>query len=590
MNFNKNHNYNFLISGQLAVLAGVIWLILIYFFHQERLYGDSAIYLFQLINDKCFTIAHGRPISVVMQVIPYIQMQLMVSVKFIIAAFSFNEWLYYFLCALFMIYIMKDGMSALGMFFALFLGCRWNFFNPVSELYLASPFVFILYSLLEKTKISYWLMVTGCIIVTIMVYSHPFYSILLPVVLLLSYFFNRPLGDRKIYFIYIYSFLIIVFHFLFGFDDYEQQSMLTTQKTVSEELNRIFNFGYAKYFSIMIPVYLGSIALFVWTVIVLWRRKLKQALFVFILFCIGVQAMILFKYGSYFPDRFEPFERYFFLIPIIISLVFFKHVFNPSKRLVTIAVISILGYHSYLIYSYGLKVKSRYRNLELAISYAQQFPEQKMAFRYSNYYIKDLGHYWTLVTESTLISSGSNSHSMRQIFLFDGLDEVNKAAIYVQDYYFYLPWWVMSTKNLNRDYFSMENGKVREANTDAVQRYYKKAYFDNLFIQTEGLKKFKAGSEAMIPVFITNNNDIPLRSGNNLERIALSYQWYRNGQFYERGHIKSPIMADVYTTLAQDILIKMPKEKGDYFLKAELVINDNIHIQLPSKGAWFTIY
>src|SRR5262245_25714017 len=131
----------FLFAGYFCLLALLFFAV---YFNVERLYGDSAFYLFRIINDKKFIIEHNRPIAVIIEIFPYVLSRLFASMGSIILSFSLNEWLYFAASFAVIAFILKKPTTAFAMLYTYIVGSRWNYFNPVSELILSTPLYFIL--------------------------------------------------------------------------------------------------------------------------------------------------------------------------------------------------------------------------------------------------------------------------------------------------------------------------------------------------------------------------------------------------------------------------------------------------------------
>src|SRR4051812_42223715 len=101
LNLEKTARKNDLMTS--FIILGFLFLIALVF-NRERIYGDAAYYLFQLVNDKRFVIEHNRFIEPVIEFIPYLLVKYSVNLKYVILAASLNEWLYYFVCFLVLAY------------------------------------------------------------------------------------------------------------------------------------------------------------------------------------------------------------------------------------------------------------------------------------------------------------------------------------------------------------------------------------------------------------------------------------------------------------------------------------------------------
>ena len=113
-------------------------------FANERIYGDSADYLFKIIHHGDFFIAHNRPASVFVEWLPLLMVKLKLPLSYILYGFSIAEFAYFFIWYIIFSRVLKAPPYAIGIVLAYTFGLRWNYFNPVSELILAFPFAIFL--------------------------------------------------------------------------------------------------------------------------------------------------------------------------------------------------------------------------------------------------------------------------------------------------------------------------------------------------------------------------------------------------------------------------------------------------------------
>ena len=269
-----------------------------------------------------------------------------------------------------------------------------------------------------------------------------------------------------------------------------------------------------------------------------------------------------------FPDWFEPFERFLFPIPQVVCLYFFAHAKLNKYSYLLLTVLAL--YHLYFIFGYGKGVKKRYELLDHAIAYARQFHEQKQAFRGDNFFVKRLGGDWIMCCESMLLSAEKGKDSVRQVFVQEAYDKKTLTNL-KPNQFFFSPLLIDNIDVLNKNYFHFYESPLRYVNTNSIQSNYPKAFFENIKCNIEGNKKLKCNKEYLIPVTIINNNNIPLTSGMNKEKIELSYHWWVGEKAVESEGMKSPLMADVYSSLHQFVNVKTPEKAGVYNLSIDLV-------------------
>ena len=545
------------------------------FFYRERLYGDVSFYLLQLINEKRFVIEHGRFIEPVIEIIPYLLVRYAVDLRQVIIAASLNEWLYYFICFLVLAFVLKDHKSALAMLVTMVFAVRWNYFNPISELMLGCPLVFILWSLLRKDTESiakYLLMIALSITI---IYSHPLFLIFLPLIIVMHHLYDKTWPGKKQIAFYIIVLIIIAYRG-FNLDPYEAASTHGGYGSLNKTLNHIIHFNYAYFLSYMIPVYLGSIFISV----AILRHLIKNKNWLPLIFFTGIQLgyflIVFYKRSEDFPDSFEPFERYLLPLTLFASLMFFTYCDLTEKPVFQLIILCFTVYHFCLLFDYGIFVSHRSKKMDDAIAYAQQFPEQKLAIRADNFYVKRYAQHWAISCESLLLSAQKGKYYTRQVSILDVLDS-NLVKDLKNNQFFFNQRWLKDMNELNPDYFYMKASPLRYANTDSVQSNYPDSFFAKISVNLQGARTFSRNEDFLFPVTLVNQNGIPLTSGTKRESVQLSYQWWSGDSCIINEGLHSPIVGDVYTTLDQQLLLKTPKERGNYRLQIRLLFKDSVH-------------
>jgi hypothetical protein len=555
----------------LIFFCSFIFLLFAVIFYIERLYGDSAYYLFQVIDSKKFITQHGRPASVFVQAIPLFLTKLSAPLNTIILFFSINEWLYFFTCIIFLRFITKNWLFSLILIFSLLLGTRWNYFNPVSELILGMPF-FLLLIYTFKAEISFPKKISILLMIVIfLTFSHPIYSILIPLMLAFFIVETRAITGQTIGFL-ILSVLIIFIHYLI-IDKYEQNPLKELGDASKAGLKLIVGFNYVRLVRELIPAYLGTFILFGISIVRLFKSSKKSIAAFLIIAVLFYFFMVMFKYGRFFPDTYEPFERYLFPIPLFVCFIFFNFCFrNNTKEIILLSFIAC--YHFAGIFKYGVFVKERYSIFQTAITNCYQFHEYKFAYRKENYYIQPCGHDWIMSTESVLLSALNGSDKVKQVFIEDFYDPDSLGSGILTEsrfIYFPFPMWRKEMDEINTDYFNMHPSALRYVNSDAIQSNYPDTFFQSITIKAGGKTHHKKNRETIIPVSIINDNPVILTSGLRKEEIYISYHWIKNGKVTVWDGLRTPIMCDVSRSIFQFIQIKTPAEKGQYKLRIDLV-------------------
>ena len=543
------------------LFIGLITLFYAVYFAYERIYGDAGYYLFRLMNDDRFIIEHRRFIGVVVEVLPWILMKFGASVNNIVMFFSINEWLWFAGCCILLYRFYRIPALSIAMILVVLFGSRWNWFNPVSELIIASPLIFFLFAeLYHKVPTSVSSIIRSLIYVAILSFSHPFYSMVIPWIFIMIILYDRSiLRNKRFITIIVCSVLILIAH-IFAIDGYDTESAaVVSPQSLHKTISLKLVFHLIQFFPALLMIILFSS-------ISIIKSKKYLLLSVFLLSIFMFFMLVLYKYGQYYPGAYEPFERYLFPISIMVVAFWFIILKKSWNRILMVLAL----YHLFLLFHYGLKVKTRYEQCNAAIANAQEWKEGKIAIRAENYYPMKIGHDWTMAVESMLLSSFDNVGTTKQVWVLEAISPEVLSGI-TDSTFLYSPWWARPYKNLNQKYFQLPVGPMKIANTDTIQSNKSDTFFNNISIETSAPYILPVNTVTLIQAKITNQNSEPLYSGIRKEQRFISYHWKKENKIIEFDGERSPILMDVIHSSIQFIKIKTPKEKGEYLLIPDLV-------------------
>lgn len=543
----------------LFYFLGVLSLVFSIIFAFERIYGDAAYSLFTLINEERLVMISSRPISMIIEMFPFLFVKMGISIDKIILAFSLNEWMWYFFCALILFYFYKKPTYAIVIYLLQIFGLQWNWFNPVSEFILASPLIFMIgaeLQLLMHNKYSFWRLL---VLITLVLFCHPFYSVIVPWLLVLYYFANKKdIKELRFRYINIFLIVVIVLHYFF-LSGYDVESAAANGRGLFKSLTLRLILNYFKAFP-------GLIALILLSTYSLFKENRRKEVYVFLLTLLGFFLLVIHKYGHDFPDTYEPYERYLF--PIAIVIAFYWFVILQKSWNVLLLIIAF--YNIVLFVNYGNRVQTRYREFNYMLTNAQQWDESKIYIRAENYYPAKIGHDWTMPNESMILSSMMKTGITKQVWVKESIsndlfNEINEDVVLASPYY------VFSNENVNPHYFKIRKSFPVCANTDSIQSNRPDSFFVNLSIEPLSPYVLKRSSEILIPVKIMNRNREALYSGLKKEMRYISYHWMKDGKTVEWDGVRTPIAMDVKHTNLQLIKIKTPSEPGDYTFVPDIV-------------------
>jgi hypothetical protein len=564
-----------------GVLILVFWLVLSVFFQVERLYGDSAYYLFQLVNDERFVVEHGRPVSVLIQWIPYILTINHIQLSDIILWFSLNEWIYWLIWFCILAFVMREPMLATGLVFTMVIGSKWNYYNPVSELILSIPLLFTVFALLRRDPKFIYLLVMG-VLLPVIIFSHPLNFILTGFLFLILPPDHIMRNKLAVGGIAVYVLIVVAIKY-FSLSGYEMQSMEKSDGLDFDEILTILSeYNYARLIFTLLPAYLGMFVLIVLCAV--YRKKFPSVIstYLFAFFLIGYFSLVMYKYGHLFPKTYEPFERYMILIPVAVGLVSFGYILRNINVQVLVSILLLLSvYHLSALTIRGNQISDRNEQLYRAINYSRQFPAGVYVFRAENYYLRYYGHDWIMSNESILISAANSRMECRQVFIKEAVDGnlYNRTG---NDQFLYSPYWEKSKEILNSNYFYLsDTGKV-EVNTDVLQDTLSDSELMKVEIELIGNADKKLGTEETCfwLIKITNGMSRPLFSGMQTDGIQLAVRFTNQDGHQQIPPWHTPILADVHNHITQELRLHTPGDKGVYNCDVGIIFRNGRYVSL----------
>jgi len=528
----------------------------------ERIYGDAGGTIFRMMNTEKFVTNGLLPINRVIEVLPLLLIKMGISVDKILLAFSLNQWLWYFGCALILFYAYKKQALAVAVALLPVFSLTLGWFNPVSGVVVAFPLLFMLAAELQLLADRKYAVFRAVILSVMLVFCHPWYSVLLPWSIVLFLFANyksyQDLGMKFRVMNVIVIFAIII-RYLF-LSDYDIHSAAASPSPgLFANLTGGLIFGYIK-------AYPGILALLLFSVFYHLKEKRYKEFIVFVASTGGYFLLMVYSHGQNFHPTFEPYEGYLF--PLALMVVYYW--FAVLKRSWNVVLIVLVIYNLVHFASYGNYVQTRYRQFNYMLANAQQWNESKIYVRAENYYPSVLGHDWTMPNESLILSAMQRCGVSKQLWVKEsapddvlkGLNENNLLAS---------SYSLMMDSSLNSHYFKVKPGIAICANTDSMQSNRSDTFFSNISITPLAPYELKRNCEVIIPVTISNKNAEALYSGTRKEKRNISYHWEKGLKVVDWDGQRTPIAMDVKRTSMQLIKIKTPAEAGTYYLVPDIV-------------------
>ncbi|UPT65230.1 MAG: hypothetical protein M0D57_11700 [Sphingobacteriales bacterium JAD_PAG50586_3] len=247
--------------------------------------------------------------------------------------------------------------------------------------------------------------------------SHPLYLLLVPT--LFGYFYINNLKQRRFILLGVGLLVLVLVNYQL-LTGYNRMSMEVAQYQLKpvEIVKRFFSI---RSIIDLVKAYAGIIVLLGVLVYNLFKNKKFLNLYIVAGFVIGYFSLVAYKYGTHYPDTFEPFERYLFIAPLFICVLAVPYLLQTGKKL-QYGVLVLVLWHLFYSGKYGMHVKHRYDVLDDAMANAKQFKAGKVYYRAENYYSiinspRERGHDWIMAMETLLLSSLNEPENTKQVFI-----------------------------------------------------------------------------------------------------------------------------------------------------------------------------
>ncbi len=564
-------NKNFYTTG--AIVLFVIWSFIGLSNHANRLYGDVAYYLNEMINTKSFFIAHTRPGAVLIEWLPLLMIKLNQRLDLVVWSMSLAE-LVYLAIMVAVFFRLNRPNYAFFMLLSYLIGIRWNFFNPVSELILAAPLVFFLPIIWEYIVSSRkpWIWYAVLFLLSLfLIFSHPLLSIV--VLLQLAFVFVENVKDSKWYISFSIVVCIMALRWLM-LDQYEKAPLkgLGESDTFESMLSRFINLS-AIYD--LVKAYGGTMIILIIALVFGQFKKKSLQPFLLISFCAGWALLVVYKFSYLYPQTFEPFERYLFIVPLGICLIASQINIALNKRVITCFAL-VVAFHTFTLDQYAKFVEFRYGFLDVALDNIKDWPEKKVYFRKENYFPsvaepRIYGHDWILGNESLVRSSMNGPLSTRQIFIKEVLDSLHLARLLPVDY-LYTYQYGANVNTLNTDYFRLPADSWSCANTDGSQQQLSMIGKDRVTARFLTPTSEFGKNKSTVDIEILNRSGVVFHSGHKQEKLFIISEWTDK---LEKKILSleawTPMIMDLRSTLRQKIIIKQPLSKGTFKVRIALL-------------------
>lgn len=463
---------NIKIDKMLRVAGHVVFGLLIVFSivwaYARVFYIDSAYQLFSMINTGTFSVNDGRYAMVLSQLLPLLCLKLHLPLPFIVVAYSLSFVLMAYLCYLLLLYVLKDGRTAVCMF-CVFLCMRQTFMHCISETFQLMFFAFLLYGLLARSgmrkrfgpAVLYavaLLFLTACC-----VFIHPVAIFFLAFILLYIWVDEGFRLRREILFFLGISVLLLAVKFLLPSEGAHDASFLLPLPELLAKLPGFLHFGSLNFFvEHFFDFYYFPILCFLWTsVFYIRRKKVWKSLFY-----IGFNLCFFFiTIWIYFAgDGPIGMERSFLPLVFFTALPFVREVMpecRPRTRRIACLLLLLLLTHSLVRIAMKAQVyEQRLQCMDRVLDEAKAQGVYKVLVEKEVSESLGIGYNWGAGIESLMYSAVRHGgEGCANLFVYDNLEELKIYEFTTTDRFAFVPWWIyLKTSEINTEYFPLKDG------------------------------------------------------------------------------------------------------------------------------------
>ena len=512
------------------------------FYYKERLFGDSAWYLFRVINSGNFVIEHSRPSLFFWQCFVILLTKAGASMDLLLRLYSLFHVCFFYLGFIFVTHVLKDfrgGLFILG--FQLLGVSDMFFFVPMWEMWYGLIGIVIQMSLLRQGKNSF---VLHFFLTLYIFMSYPFNIIVWGAFFVFAF---PSQYIRKNLFRLLALFIVsIILKMLWG-NQYESEKINHLfvnglPSMIAEVSHTSYIYTFFKFYLLRYSIVSFAVILSLWAL-----RKQKVKCFIFFCMITGAATVINVVFGvNEFGSDGPTFEAIYYIIPVLCLtvLIYFYARWDSFKQqsilILSCLVVTMTGVKD--IVRVSDVYKERVLLMERTIAIARLDGSSKVLYNDEN--IKRFNYHYCMFSipmESMMLSACSNAANCVSIAEEHMLDSISQWDALKPETYVMMNNRVFNTSSLNKSYFKLntesylklneKNCTSRSADSVCISGF---ASYDHPFITDHRLRN----------IYHVN---IPLQYGSTLCSTDTGIYWLvktvkKNGTITI--HSKQPITLD----------------------------------------------
>jgi len=562
----------------------VVLFVMAVILYQERLFADSGYYIFRVINESSFWIEHDRLVLAFSQILPLCALWLNAGLKTILITYSIGHVLYFYLIFFIALFLLKDNWAALGVILIQVIGIIFTFFTPQFELYYGAALLFLFYSLLSKKILHKWNIILLVILEVLILSSHPMNFILLLFVLCFDFVTNEKKYQKHYTFLLLILLAGLIFKFL-TFSEYEHAKIFFHLNfTKNRQYLNLFEMAYlVQLIRFLGSYYIDVVVLLIINILFYIKVREYGKLLLLSVFSMGYLVLVNITYDAVGPGRYI--EQLYFPLVVIVIFPFLYDVFRRMSHTLLPAILLavIVIYRLFLIIDHSIPFQQRALQITRLTAHCQQLDGSKFIFKEKNIMRPYTMLNWSYPIESLLLSAQEGKEKAVILINEKTYRYYSDNKLLTKDYFIFRGKEMVPDSTINASYFNLAPTVYRSLNQGPVIPDTLDDFIKNTEIAIKSSAFYDANQQIFIPVTITNNNAMPLFSS-GANKIYISYHWYGIGYMYEWDGIRTPLEVDIFKKYSQDIIVKTPAVKGDYWLSVDIISEEKQWFGIEAKG------
>ena len=541
---------------------------------QERLYGDSGGNIITVINQESFNFVHNRYILWVSGLLPVIAIKFGASLKGVLIVASLGYVLYYYVVFIIALHVLKDKYAAIGILMIQFLLATYLYFAcPMFELPFVTALLFLYHSIVTNTSLAgYKFYILSGLIFFFVITGYP--TAILGLVFLFIY--DREALHLHLKWLIPMTVAIWLFS-TFTLDTYEASILSDAQENLSDMVSSTFA-AFIKlirklpFLILSMPgIFLMGITL---TIYYLFNRKFRS-LIIFNGFIAFYVLAVVFIYRSK-----TIYEHNLSLLILVVTLPFIYELLSSSRRSTRVIGSTIIALTLII-------------ELNQIIQLSKEHTQRVEFIQNTALHGRSNGEHLLLIDNNNLVQGRklSNSRYVIESLLISSLSaEDQSSVIFAKSDWDNVDDSDSSTDGQLRDRINDKFNRMKE---EANPKYFNLQDAPITYLNAEGTNDteyiseyvhleidattviFRKNRRQNVSITIRNTGDEKVYS--NLDQhLFMSYSWIKDGQMLPKDSLLIPLEVDIYDTYEQVITIRTPRQKGQYDLAIDLLIDEAV--------------